>query len=253
MSHRLIARLDIKGPNLIKPVQLEGLRVIGDPEPRLARYYAEGADEFLFIDAVASLYGRNNLSSLLEYSVRNIFVPVTAGGGVRSVSDVEQMLRSGADKVAINTQAVRTPELISDIARRFGSQCMVLSVQAKRRVGGGPGWECYIDGGREHTGLDVVDWVRRGADLGAGEILLTSVDREGTRKGFDLELVSAVSEAVNVPVIASGGLGRFEHAGEAVRAGASAVAVADMIHYDRATLNEIKAANHPMFSVRAAA
>lgn len=250
MSHRLIARLDIKGPNLIKPVQLEGLRVIGDPEPRLLRYYNEGADEFLFIDAVASLYGRNNLTSLLEYSVRNVFVPVTAGGGVRSVADVEALLRSGADKVAINTAAVRNPELLTHAARRFGSQCVVLSIQAKRA--GGERWECYMDGGREHTGLDVIEWAKRAVDLGAGEILLTSVDREGTRTGFDLELVEAVSSVVDVPVIASGGLGRPEQARQAIEAGASAVAVADILHYDRDTPNGVKAANQPYFDVRAA-
>jgi len=241
--------MDIKGPNLIKPVQFEGLRVIGDPQPRAAKYYREGADEIIYIDAVASLYGRNNLAEILDHAVENIFVPVTAGGGVRTVNDVETLLRSGADKVAMNTGALRRPSLINDAARRFGSQCVVLSIEAKRRAGG---WECYIEGGRDHTGVDVVDWAKRAAALGAGEILLTSVDREGTREGFDLELVEAVADAVRVPVIASGGLGKTHHAREAVEAGASAVAVADMIHYDRATLNQIKAANVPLFETREA-
>lgn len=249
MPHRLVARMDIKGPNLIKPIQLEGLRVVGEPQTRAVKYYREGADEIIYLDAVASLYERNNLADILDYTVKNIFVPVTAGGGVRTVEDVENLLRSGADKIAVNTGAVRKPSLIEEAARRFGSQCVVLSIEAKRRPGG---WECYIDGGREHTGLDVVRWARRAADLGAGEILLTSVDREGTRQGFDLELVQAVSDAVRVPVIASGGLGKMHHAREAVEAGASAVAVADMIHYDRATLNEIKAANVPLFEARGA-
>lgn len=249
MAHRLIARLDIKGSNLIKPINLEGLRVIGDPAPRLARYYAEGADEILFIDAVASLYNRNNLTSVLAYAASEVFVPITAGGGVRKIDDVASLLRAGADKVAINTAAIQRPALLDEASRRFGSQCVVLSIQAKRS---GLGWECYSDGGREHTGRYAVDWAKEAAERGAGEILLTSVDREGTRQGFDLELIKAVADAVSIPVIASGGLGRFEDARLGVEAGADAIAVADMIHYDRATLNDIKAANRGLFEVRAA-
>ena len=181
---RLIARLDIKGPNLIKGIHLEGLRVIGDPQEFAVRYYRQGADELLYMDVVASLYGRNNLSDIVQRAVRNVFVPITVGGGIRNLDDVRHILRCGADKVAINTAAVARPELVREVSRRFGAQCTVLSIEAKQQ---GPGkWEAYTDNGRERTGLDVVEWARRGAELGAGEILLTSVDREGTRKGFDV-------------------------------------------------------------------
>jgi len=238
---RLIARLDIKGPNLIKGVQLEGLRVMGDPEEFATRYYHQGADELIYMDIVASLYGRNNLTEIVSHSAKNIFVPLTVGGGVRSPDDVNMLLRAGADKVAINTAAVKRPELIQEVSRRFGSQCMVLSIEAKR-IGEGR-WEAYTDNGREPTGLDVVQWAVRGAELGAGEIMLTSVDQEGTRKGFDCELVNAVSTAVSIPVIASGGMGTPDHMIDVVKVGhADAVAMADILHYDRMQLPQIRAA-----------
>ena len=238
---RLIARLDIKAPNLIKGIRLEGLRKMGDPGEFARRYYAEGADELLYMDIVASLYQRNSLGDLLRQVAQSVFVPMTVGGGIRSVADVEDMLRCGADKVAINTAATRNPQLISDVAKRFGSQCMVLSIEAKRRAGGR--WEAYTDNGREHTGLDVVDWARRGADLGAGEILVTSVDQEGTRKGYDVALCRAVATAVRIPVIASGGLGAPQHLVEVVNDGrADAVAVADALHYKRHSLAELRSA-----------
>lgn len=237
---RLIARLDIKGPNLVKTVQLEGLRVVGDPQEHARRYYEEGADELIYIDIVASLYGRNNLRDIVERTAQRLFVPLTVGGGIRSVDDVRDLLRSGADKVAVNTAAIRRPELISEIARKFGSQCMVLSIEAKRNPTGG--WEALTDGGREHSGVDVVEWAKRGAELGAGEILLTSVDREGTRKGFDIELLSAVSRAVTIPVICSGGFGEMAHLDQAVEiGGADAVAFADTLHFKRSSLPQIRA------------
>lgn len=236
---RLIARLDIKGPNLIKGIHLEGLRVIGDPQVYARRYYEAGADELIYMDTVASLYGRNNLTDILKHTARDVFVPITVGGGVRSVEDARTLLRSGADKVAVNTSAVARPELITEIARQFGSQAMVLSIEAKRSGQGR--WEAYTDNGREHTGLDVIEWVKRGEELGAGEILLTSVDQEGTRKGFDVELVAAVSKVVSVPVIASGGYGAPDHLERVVKdGGADAVAVADAIHYDRTSLGDIR-------------
>lgn len=238
---RIIARLDIKGPNLIKGVHLEGLRKIGDPQVHAQRYYEAGADEILYVDSVASLYGRNNLTEIVRYTAENVFIPCTVAGGVRSVEDVERLLRSGADKVAINTAAVSRPELVTEVSRRFGSQCMVLSIEAKRRGDGG--WEAYTDNGREHTGRDVVDWARQGQELGAGEILLTSVDQEGTRKGFDLALSRAVCEAVTIPVILSGGLGEPSHFVSAVRDGkADAVAIADALHFQRHSLDEIRRA-----------
>lgn len=236
---RLIARLDIKGPNLIKGIHLEGLRVMGSPNEHAIRYYLQGADELIYMDCVASLYGRNHLGDIVKSAAKDIFVPMTVGGGIRSVDDATEILRSGADKVAVNTAAVANPQLITDIAQRFGSQCMVLSVEAKQ-VGSGC-WEVYTDNGRERTGLDVIEWVKRGIGLGAGEVLLTSVDREGTRKGFDTALVKAVTAEVSVPVIASGGMGNPEDLIEVVcNGGADAVAMADILHYKRATIGDIR-------------
>ena len=237
---RLIARLDIKGPNLIKGIQLEGVRVVGDPRTFARRYYEDGADEILYMDAVASLYGRDTMQDIVRRTAEEVFVPITVGGGLRTVEDAQTMLRAGADKIAVNTAAIRNPDLIGDISRRFGAQCMVLQIDAKRSH---PGvWEAYCDGGREHTGFDVVEWARRGEALGAGEILLTSVDREGTRGGFDIELVRAVTKAVRIPVIASGGMGIFAHLVDAAERGrASAVAMARVLHYDDLSLPRIRA------------
>jgi cyclase len=240
---RLIARLDIKGPNLIKGIRMEGLRVVGDPQVYASQYYEAGIDELIYIDIVASLYGRNSLTDLVRRTAANLFVPMTVGGGVRSCDDVRELLRAGADKVAINTAAVSRPELITEVSRRFGSQCMVLSIEAKR-TGTGT-WEVFTDNGRERTGRDVLAWAKEGVERGAGEILLTSVDQEGTRKGFDLELIRAVSDAVPIPVIASGGMGTPEHLIEAVQTGhADAVAMADVLHYRRHSIEAIRNAAH---------
>lgn len=237
---RLIARLDIKGPNLIKGIHLEGLRIIGSPAEYARRYYEQGIDELLYMDCVASLYGRNHLGDIVRSAADNIFVPMTVGGGIRSVDDATQLLRAGADKVAVNTAAVANPQLITDIARRFGSQCMVLSIEAKQ-IGAGR-WEVYTDNGRERTGLDVIDWVKRGVSMGAGEILLTSVDREGTRRGFDIDLIRAASAEVSVPIIASGGMGSSADMVAVTRdGGADAVAMADILHYKRADVGELRA------------
>jgi cyclase len=236
---RLIARLDIKGPNLIKGIQLEGLRVMGVPNEFALSYYRQGADELIYMDVVASLYGRNHLGEIIKEAVKDIFIPLTVGGGIRSIENVRDILRSGADKVAINTGAVANPSIITDIARQFGSQCMVLSIEAKKVAS--DHWEVYTDNGRERTGLDVVEWAKLCVSNGAGEVLVTSVDREGTGVGFDAELVKAVSSAVNVPVIASGGMGKFEDIVDVVSAGADAVAMADILHYKRANLMDIRA------------
>lgn len=237
---RLIARLDIKGQNLIKGIQFEGLRVVGDPYAYATRYYAAGIDEIVYIDTVASLYGRNNIVDVVRRTARDVFIPMTVGGGIRSVADATELLRAGADKVAINTAAVVRPALIGEIAERFGSQCMVLSVEAKRSVNGR--WEAYIHNGREHTGRDVVEWVQEAVSRGAGEVLLTSVDQDGTREGFDVSLVQAVTNAVSVPVIASGGMGEISHLVDVVKTGgASAVAMAELLHRNRMTLDEVRA------------
>lgn len=239
---RIIPRLDIKGPNLIKGIHLEGLKVVGDPHTFALEYYCQGADELVFMDVVASLYQRNNLSDIIKRAADQIFIPITVGGGIRSVEDVQRMLLSGADKVAINTGAIARPQLITEVSQRFGSQCMVLSVEAKRQAFGG--WEAYTDNGREHTGLDVMQWVRHAVAMGAGEIMLTSVDQEGTRRGFDTELIHAVASTVQVPIIASGGYGRLEDLCSAVTAGASGLAMADALHWKRTTLHELKQQAH---------
>ncbi len=237
---RLFARLDVKGPNLVKGVHLEGLRIMGDPQEYARRYYEQGADELIYIDIVASLYGRNNLTDIVRRAAHDVFVPMTVGGGIRGIDDVRDLLLAGADKVAINTAAVKRPELVTEVSRRFGSQCMVLSIEAKSQ--GPETWEAYTDCGRERSGIDAVEWARRGVELGAGEILITSIDKEGTRKGFDLPLVKAIASAVTVPVIASGGYGETRHLAEVVSQGADAVAFADALHYNRSTIPQLREA-----------
>jgi cyclase len=247
---RLIARLDIKAPNLVKGVQLEGLRKLGDPNQFARKYYGEGIDEILYIDIVASLYERNSLIDIVKRTTQDVFIPITVGGGIRSVEDVTEILRAGADKVAINTAAIKNPELISAVSQKFGSQCMVLSIQAKKVAE--EKWEAYYDNGREKTGIDAVEWAQKGVELGAGEILLTSVDREGTAKGFDIELIKAVSAAVTIPVIACGGMGSVNDLVEAIKEGhADAVAMAHVLHYNKLALCDIRTqANADSISVR---
>ena len=195
----------------------------------------------MYVDVVASRYGRNSLHDIVSRAAQDVFVPLTVAGGIRSIDDARAILRSGADKIAINTAATKRPELIHEVSRKFGSQCMVLSIEAKRMAPGQ--WQAYTDSGREPSGLDVVDWAKRGVALGAGEILLTSIDREGTREGFDIELVAAVSRAVAVPVIASGGMGHLNDVARVVNEGAAdAVAMADVLHYRRHTIGEIRSA-----------
>jgi cyclase len=239
-AFRVIARLDIKGRNLIKGIHLEGLRVMGDPNVFARRYYEAGIDELLYMDNVASLYGRNSLDDVIAHTTKENFVPLTVGGGIRSVADAHRILRAGADKVAVNTAAVERPQLLGDIADDFGAQCVVLSIEAKRQ---GEGWDVLTDNGRERTGRAVLDWVVEGVERGAGEVLLTSVDRDGTGNGFDIELVAAVARAVRVPVIASGGLGAPSDLADLVAAtSCSAAAVAGALHYDRVSIADLKAA-----------
>lgn len=247
---RIIARLDIKGANLIKGVHLEGLRVIGSPSEYARRYYYQGADELIYMDAVASLYGRNQLSEIISEAAKDIFIPITVGGGIRSVEDAYNILRSGADKVAINTAAIKNPELISQVANTFGSQAMVLSVEAKQF--GPDKWEAFTDNGRERTNLDVLEWIKKGVMLGAGEVLLTSIDREGTRRGFDYALVKAITDEVSIPVIVSGGMGQPKDLIPILsQTNADAIAMADILHYERATINEIReTASNAGFTVR---
>ena len=235
---RLIARLDVKGPNLIKGVQLEGLRVLGSPQKFAEKYYSEGIDEILYMDLVASLYGRSKLTEIVSAAAGKIFVPLTVGGGVRTLDDIDDLLRAGADKVSINTAAVRNLQLISDAANRFGSQCIVASIEAKNQNNNF--WEVYTETGRERTGIDVVAWAKELSELGAGEILLTSIDREGTGSGFDERLISEVSAAVKLPIIVSGGFGKRADIISAVEAGADAISIADALHYEKISLSEIR-------------
>jgi len=227
---RIIPRLDIKGPNIVKGIHLEGLRVLGKPEDFAYQYYLDGADELIYMDVVASLYRRNSLFELVKSTVDKVFIPLTVGGGIRTIEDIRKMLRAGADKVAINTAAIHNPELITEAAKLFGSQCVVVSIEAKRV---GPSrYEAFTDNGRERSGVDVFEWAARAEEIGAGEILLTSVDREGTGKGYDIELVKKVSALVSIPVIACGGAGSREDFYEVIQDGkADAVSAASVFHY----------------------
>src|SRR3989338_6940462 len=203
MKPRLIPRLDIKGPNVVKGIHMEGLRVVGDPRELARKYYEQGADELIAMDIVASLYGRSPDFDLMRSIANELFIPLTMGGGIQSLHDINNFLRAGADKVAINTFATRRPELLAEAVHQFGSQCIVLSVEAKRTSPGK--WESYIDGGREHSGKDAIEWIKQALDLGVGEILLSSIDFDGTRKGFDAYLLKAVTAFATVPVVVHGG------------------------------------------------
>ena len=236
---RLIARLDVKMQHLIKGVHLEGWRKVGDPIKRAATYYQQGADEIVYIDVVASLYQRNNLSDIVRQVASEVFIPITVGGGIDNLDAVRELLSVGADKVAINTAAAKRPELIREVSDTYGSQATVLSIAAKRQPGGG--WEALTDNGRNHTYKDVVAWAAEGARLGAGEILITSIDFDGTERGYDIDLIAAVSAEVDIPVIANGGAGKPQHIVEAVRdGGATAVALAKALHYDHLTFADIR-------------
>lgn len=251
LKKRLIARLDVKGENLIKGINLEGLRVVGKPAEFAQRYCEQGIDELVYIDSVASLYGRNNLHEVVSQTAEQVFIPITVGGGVRSVADAKKLILAGADKIAINTAAVQTPELLSEIAQVFGAQAVVLSVQAVKT--NDDAWEVFVENGRQQTGLDVISWINQAIGLGAGEILLTSVDQEGTETGMDLDLIKKVTEIANVPVIASGGVGHPNHVSDALEQGVDAVAVASLLHYKKSSIKELKSnAKDRGFAIRAA-
>lgn len=225
---RVIPRLDIKGPNLVKGVHLEGLRVLGRPEDFARYYYETGADELMYMDVVASLYERNSLHDIISRTAREIFVPLTVGGGIRNLEDISAVLGAGADKVSINTAAIRNPSFVEQAARRFGSSTIVVAIEAIRQSDGR--YLAYTDNGREHTGLDAIEWALRAEALGAGEIVATSVDREGTGEGFDLDFVAQITRAVSIPVIAHGGPGKLEHVADVAQV-ADAIALGSMLHY----------------------
>ena len=239
---RVIPCLDVTSGRVVKGVNFVGLRDAGDPVELAARYDAEGADELVFLDITASSDGRDTMVEVVYRTAEQVFIPLTVGGGVRSVDDARRLLRAGADKVSINTAAVRRPDLITEIAAEFGAQCCVVAIDAKRRPGG-LGFDVYLHGGRTPTDIDVLDWAVKAARLGAGEILLTSMDRDGTRDGYDLDLTSAVADNVNIPVIASGGVGTLQHLVEGIiDGGATGVLAASIFHFGEHTIAEAKAA-----------
>jgi cyclase len=238
---RVIPCLDVDAGRVVKGTEFVNLRDAGDPVELAAHYDAEGADEVVFLDITATHERRDTVAELARRTADDVFVPFTIGGGIRSVADAQAVLDAGADKVSVNSAAVADPELLNELAGVFGAQCVVLAIDAKRRAGD-EGWEVFVAGGRTSTGRDAVEWAREGTARGAGEILLTSMDRDGTEDGYDLELTSAVAEAVGVPVIASGGAGELHHLVEALQAGADAVLCASIFHYGRFRVREAKEA-----------
>ncbi|MGV9801184.1 imidazole glycerol phosphate synthase subunit HisF [Mycobacterium sp. NPDC003449] len=246
VATRVIPCLDVDDGRVVKGVNFANLRDAGDPVELAAAYDAEGADELTFLDVTASSSGRATMLDVVRRTAEQVFIPLTVGGGVRSVDDVDVLLRAGADKVSVNTAAIARPELLAELSRQFGSQCIVLSVDARTVPAGEPatpsGWEVTTHGGRRGTGIDAIEWAGRGAELGVGEILLNSMDRDGTKAGFDLAMLRAVRAAVTVPVIASGGAGAVEHFPPAVVAGADAVLAASVFHFRELTIAEVKAA-----------
>jgi cyclase len=243
LAKRIIPCLDVTGGRVVKGVNFVSLRDAGDPVEIARRYDGEGADELTFLDITASSDQRDIILHVIEAVADQVFIPLTVGGGVRQVADVRRLLNAGADKISINTAAVQNPQLVADASGRFGAQCIVVAIDARRREASDPGagWEVYTHGGRTPTGLDAIDWARRVAELGAGEVLLTSMDRDGTRQGFDLELTRAVADAVPIPVIASGGVGTLQHLAEGVtKGGADAVLAASIFHYGEFTVRAAK-------------
>lgn len=228
---RIIPRLDIKGSNLVKGIHLEGLRTLGNPSDFARKYYEEGADELLLMDVVASLYDRNSLHEIISKTSESVFIPITVGGGLRTLEDIKSVLRAGADKIALNTAAIKNPKLIQQAVSRFGSSTIVISIEAIKQENGD--YFCFTDNGREFTGIEVIDWVRKVQELGAGEIIITSVDKEGTGKGLDEELISKVSKESSVPLIVHGGIGSKDHVKNILKdSNVDAVSAASIFHYD---------------------
>ena len=232
LAYRIIPRLDIKGPNLVKGVHLEGLRVLGKPEYFAKYYYEQGADELFYQDVVASLYGRNSLHEIISKTAKAIFIPLTVGGGIRTIDDIKNALRSGADKVSINTSAIENPDLIKKASNVFGKSTIVVAIEAIKQPDGH--YLAFTDNGRNYTGIEVTKWAKNAEELGAGEIVLTSVDREGTGSGFDSELIKRVTEVVSIPVVVHGGAGRLEHLAQIFNniTEISGVSIASILHYD---------------------
>jgi len=242
LAKRIIPCLDVTGGRVVKGVNFVELRDAGDPVEIAARYNEQGADELTFLDITATSDGRDVILHIIEAVASQVFIPLTVGGGVRTVADVRRLLNAGADKVSFNSAAVASPEVIREAAAKYGSQCIVVAIDAKQRAGGAAGWDVYTHGGRRNSGLDAVEWARRVTALGAGEILLTSMDSDGTKSGFDLALTRAVADAVAVPVIASGGVGALQHLSDGIRiGGADAVLAASIFHYGEFSVRDAKA------------
>ncbi|MGI5911860.1 MAG: imidazole glycerol phosphate synthase subunit HisF [Syntrophomonadaceae bacterium] len=239
LAKRIIPCLDVHEGRVVKGINFENLRDAGDPVELAAYYDREGADELVFLDISASLEGRKTMVEVVEKTAREVFIPFAVGGGISTIDDIRNLLNAGADKVSINSAAVKDPELITQGAKKFGSQCIVVAIDARGRVNGG--WEVYVNGGKIATGIDAVEWAKEVEKRGAGEILLTSMDKDGTKDGYDIELTAAISEAVGIPVIASGGAGKLEHLYEAVETGkADAVLCASIFHYREYTIKQAK-------------
>lgn len=236
---RIIPRLDIKGPNVVKGIHCEGLRIVGNPTDLAQKYYKDGADELLCMDIVASLYQRNFDFDILRSLAQNIFIPITVGGGIRSINDINNALRAGADKIAINTYAIKNPKFLNEAVKKFGSQCIVLSIEAKKKADGG--WEAYTDGGREKTGVDVIKWAKKAISLGVGEIVITSIDNDGTKRGYESELIKSITSISPVPVIVHGGAGSLESFKDIFsKYRPDGLAVASVFHYKDLSIGEVK-------------
>lgn len=240
MTFRVISRLDVKPPNLVKGIHLEGLRKLGDPALFATKYYQQGIDEISYQDIVASLYNRNSIKDLVSTTAESVFIPISVGGGIRSITDATELIRSGADKISINTAAIKNPQFLQELADVFGSQAIILGVEAKKASGGD--YLVMTDCGREHTGKSVQDWVQQASNYGVGEILLTSIDSEGTQKGFDLELLARVRALTDLPIIAHGGCGKLSDVSDVAHAGGNGYAIATVFHYNKFTVTDVK--NH---------
>lgn len=246
---RIIPRLDIKGPNIVKGIHCEGLRIVGNPVEFAHRYYLGGADELLCTDIVASLYQRNFNFDLLQSIAKEVFIPITVGGGIRSINDINSALRAGADKVAINTFAIKNPDFINEAAKKFGSQCIVVSIEAKKIANNH--WEAYTDGGREKTGIDAIGWIKKAINLGAGEVLITSIDNDGTKNGYDIELTKIVSQFSPIPVIVHGGAGNINSFSAVLKeCKVEGLSAASIFHYNELTIHDIKRLLSNKFPVR---
>ncbi len=233
---RIIARLDIKSNKVVKGINLEGIRKVGDPQELAYKYYIQGIDEIIYMDVVASLYERNTITKFIKEAAKMIFVPLTVGGGIRSLRDIRQVLKSGADKVAINTAAIKNPDFIRQASTAIGSQSIIVSIEAKKQANY---WEAYYDNGREKSGLEVISWAKKAEQLGAGELLVTSVDNEGLENGMDIELLKKIREQVSIPIIFSGGVGKLEHVLDAIP-DSDAIAIASLFHYNKIEVSVLK-------------